>query len=173
MAIIDAQGRLFGKVSLLDLGAGMVIGLVLGGIFLLPGKTGKGVVKGNNDGKAIEVDVIVKGLNALDGKSLVKPTDKVNIVIRNEPSGGAEIKTVEFLPRNLAVPQPDGSVKALADPRPEGRFSNDMLMTLSGNAQVTEDGGIVFGNKKVKIGTTLELEGREYNFNSTVISIRR
>jgi Domain of unknown function (DUF4330) len=171
MAIIDTQGRLFGKVSLLDLGAGMVIGLVLGGIFLLPGKTGKGVVKGN-DGKAVEVDVIVKGLNALDGKSLVKPADKVNIVIRNEPSGGAEIKTVEFLPRNLAVPQPDGSVKALPDPRAEGRFSNDILMTLSGNAQVTED-GIVFGNKKVKIGTTLELEGKEYNFNSTVISIRR
>jgi predicted RecA/RadA family phage recombinase len=172
MAIIDAQGRLFGKVSLLDLGAGMVIGLVLGGIFLLPGKTGKGVVKGNADGKAIEVDVIVKGLNALDGKGLVKPTDKVNVVIRNEPSGAAEIKSVEFLPRNLAVPQPDGSVKALPDPRPEGRFSNDILMTLSGNAQVTED-GVVFGNKKVKIGTTLELEGKEYNFNSTVIAIRR
>jgi hypothetical protein len=79
---------------------------------------------------------------------------------------------VEFLPRNLAVPQPDGTVKAMADPRPEGRFSNDMLMTLTGNAQVTED-GVVFGNKKVKIGTTLELESKEYNFNSTVIAIQK
>jgi hypothetical protein len=172
MAIIDSQGRLFGKVSLLDLGAGMVIGLVLGGIFLLPGKTGKGVVKGNSGDKAIAVKVIVKGLNAEDGKSLVKASDKLNVIIRNEPSGSVDIQTVEFLPRNLAVPQPDGTVKAMPDPRPEGRFSNDMLMTLTGNAQVTED-GVVFGNKKVKIGTTLELESKEYNFNSTVIAIQK
>ncbi len=172
MAIIDSQGRLFGKVSLLDLGAGMVIGLVLGGIFLLPGKTGKGVVKGNSGDKAIEVKVIVKGLNAENGKALVKASEKLNVIIRNEPSGSVDIKDVEFLPRNLAVPQPDGTVKAMPDPRPEGRFSNDMLMTLTGTAQVTED-GVVFGNKKVKIGTTLELEGKEYNFNSTVISIQK
>jgi hypothetical protein len=72
----------------------------------------------------------------------------------------------------LAIPQPDGSVKALPDPRPEMRFSNDMLMTLNGNAKVADDGGIVFGNKKVKIGTSLELEGPQYSFNSSVVDIR-
>jgi hypothetical protein len=72
----------------------------------------------------------------------------------------------------LAIAQPDGSVKALPDPRPEMRFSNDLLMTLNGNAKVADDGGIIFGNKKVKVGTSLELEGSQYNFNSSVVAIR-
>ena len=98
--------------------------------------------------------------------------EKINIIIRNEPSGSVDLKSVEFLPRNLAIPQPDGSVKALPDPRPESRFSNDLTMTLTGNAKIGDDGGIVFGNKKVKIGTTMELEGKQYNFSSTVVAVR-
>ena len=54
----------------------------------------------------------------------------------------------------------------------EMSFSTDMQLTLTGAAQVSPD-GIVFGNKKVKIGTTLELEGKTYNFNSTVIALRQ
>jgi hypothetical protein len=170
MAIVDSQGRLFGKLSILDVGAGAVIALVMGGIFLFPGKTGS-AVKGDA-GKPVEVDVMVKGLSAADPKSLFVPGDKVNVIIRNEPSGSVEFKTIKLLPRTVAVAQPDGSVKALPDPRPEMGFSTDMQLTLVGAAQVSPD-GIVFGNKKVKIGTTLELEGKTYNFNSTVIALRQ
>jgi Domain of unknown function (DUF4330) len=161
MAIVDSQGRLFGKLSILDVGAGAVIALVMGGIFLFPGKTGS-AVKGDA-GKPVEVDVMVKGLSAADPKSLFIPGDKVNVIIRNEPSGSVEFKTIKLLPRTVAVAQPDG---------PEMSFSTDMQLTLVGAAQVSPD-GIVFGNKKVKIGTTLELEGKTYNFNSTVIALRQ
>ncbi len=167
MAILDSKGRLFGKVSILDAGAALVILMVVAGIFLLPGKTSSYA-----QGSPIEVDVIVRGLNAVDPNSIFKSGDKISVIIRNEPSGDVYLKKLDFLPRSLAVPQPDGTVKALPDPRPEMRFSNDMLMTLSGNAKVAEDGGVVFGNKKVKIGTSLELEGPQYNFNSSVVAIR-
>ncbi len=167
MAILDSKGRLFGKISILDAGAALIILMVAVGIFLLPGKTSSYA-----QGTPIEVDVIVRGLNATDPKTLLKTGDKINVIIRNEPSGQVEMKSLEFLPRTLAIPQPDGSVKALPDPRPETRFSNDMLMTLNGNAKTADDGGIIFGNKKVKIGTSLELEGPQYNFNSSVIAIR-
>ena len=167
MAILDSKGRLFGKVSILDAGAALIILMVVAGIFLLPGKTSSYA-----QGSPIEVDVIVRGLNAVDPKSVLKSGDKISVIIRNEPSGDVYLTKLDFLPRSLAVPQPDGSVKALPDPRPEMRFSNDMLMTLSGNAKVAEDGGVVFGNKKVKIGTSLELEGPQYNFNSSVVAIR-
>jgi Domain of unknown function (DUF4330) len=170
MAIVDEQGRLFGKLSLLDVGAGAVVALVVGGIFLLPGKTGS-AVRGSNE-KPVEVNVIVRGLNTLDAKETLKPGEKVNIIIRNEPSGTVSIKAIEFLPRNVTVPQPDGSVKALPDPRPEMRFSTDFIMTLAGNAQVLED-GVVFGNKKVKVGTTLELESQQFNFNSSVLTVKK
>ena len=167
MAILDSKGRLFGKVSILDAGAALIILMVAVGIFLLPGKTSSYA-----QGSPIEVDVIVRGLNAIDPKNVLKPGDKINVIIRNEPSGQVDLTKLEFLPRSLAIPQPDGSVKALPDPRPEMRFSNDMLMTLNGNAKVADDGGIVFGNKKVKIGTSLELEGPQYTFNSSVVAIR-
>ncbi|OUC14624.1 MAG: pyruvate/2-oxoglutarate dehydrogenase complex,dihydrolipoamide dehydrogenase (E3) component [Alkalinema sp. CACIAM 70d] len=167
MAILDSQGRLFGKFSILDVGAALIILMVIGGIFLLPGKTSSFA-----QGTPIEVDVLVRGLSSATPKELLKEGQRINVIIRNEPSGTVDLKKVEFLPRTVAVSQPDGSVKALPDPRPEMGFSNDLRMTLSGNAKITEDGP-VFGNKKVKVGTSLELEGPEYNFNSTVIAIRK
>jgi hypothetical protein len=171
MAILDSKGRLFGKVSILDAGAALVIVLVLVGIFLFPGTTGS--VAQNNDTKPIEVDVIVRGLGVGNPEALIKQFQeekKTNIIIRNQPYGQVNIKSVQQLPRTLAVPQPDGSVKELPDPR-SNFFSADMLMTLSGQATITTDGP-VFGNNKIKIGTPIELEGKNYDFNASTIEVR-
>ena len=81
-----------------------------------------------------------------------------------------DIKNVKPLSRNVLVPQPDGSVKVLPDPRTEN-YSQDMIMTLSGQAEVTDTGAVV-GGQKVKIGTLIELEGDNYNFNTSVIDVR-
>jgi hypothetical protein len=172
MGILDSQGRLFGKVSILDLGAAIVILMVVVGIFLFPG-TGRSVAQINANAKPVEVDLMVRGLNVTNAPDLINKfqTDKkTKIIIRNQPHGEIDIKSVKQLPRTVAVPQPDGSVKALPDPRPE-IFSIDMLMTLAGKAQVTQD-GVIMGNSKIKIGTSVELEGIEYNFNATVIGVR-
>jgi hypothetical protein len=167
--MIDSQGRLFKKFSVLDLGALMVILMVLAGIFLVPGT---GVAQTGVEQKRLEVDVIVKGLNLEDPALLItqfKTEKKTNIIIRNQPYGQVEIQKVSERARLLAVPQPDGSVKAMPDPRPD--LSTDLSMTLAGNADV-KDGEVVFGNNKIKIGTTLELEGKTYNFNCSVVGIR-
>jgi len=172
MAILDPQGRLFGKVSILDLGAALVILMVVVGIFLFPG-TGRSVAQMNSDTKPVEVDLVVRGLNVANAPGLLnkfQSEKKTKIIIRNQPHGEIDIKSIRQLPRTIAVPQPDGSVKALPDPRPE-IFSIDLLMTLAGKAQVTKDGAIM-GGSKVKIGTSVELEGIDYNFNATVIGVR-
>ena len=93
------------------------------------------------------------------------------MIIRNQPYGEVELKSVEFLTRKVAVPQPDGTVKALPDPREKELFSRNVLLTLEGKGRVTDDGPIL-GNIKVKIGMTIELEGRDYNFNASVIDVR-
>lgn len=172
MAILDSQGRLFGKVSILDFAAGLVILLVLVGIFLFPGTSGSSVAQINST-KPIEVDALVRGLSVRNPQELVeqfKKDKKTNIIIRNQPYGQVEIKSVKQLPRLISVPQPDGTLKAQPDPRPDA-FSTDMLMTLGGKAQMT-DTGPVLGNSKIKIGTPLELEGFNYNFNASVIDVR-
>lgn len=172
MKILDSQGRLFGKVSILDVGAALVILLVIVGIFFFPGTSGSSVAQIGST-KSVEVDAIVRGLNVLDPNGLVdqfQKEKKTNIIIRNQPAGQMEIKSVKVLPRMVLVPQPDGSVKALLDPRPDS-FSTDMLMTFGGQAQITKDGPVL-GNTKVKIGMPVELDGSDYNFNASIIDVR-
>lgn len=171
MAILDSKGRLFGKVSILDVGAALVILLVVVGIFFFPGTSGS--VAQLNGTKPIEVDLIVRGLSVRDPGALLKQFEqqkKTSIIIRNQPYGQVGIKSVQELPSTVIVPQPDGSVKALPDPRAKS-FSTDMLMTLSGQAEITKDGPVL-GNSKIKIGTPVELEGTDYNFKASVIDVR-
>ncbi|ERT07048.1 hypothetical protein M595_2949 [Lyngbya aestuarii BL J] len=170
MNILDSKGRLFGKVSILDVGAAFVILLVIVGIFFYPGTSGS-VAQVGVTTKPVEVDVIALGLKGRDPSVMIKADDKTNLIIRNQPYGEVNIKAAEILPRLIPVAQPDGTVKAQPDPTAEYTYSNNVLMTLVGNGQIT-DTGPVLGNIKIKIGSTVELEGKDYNFNATVIDVR-
>jgi hypothetical protein len=173
MAIFDSKGRLFGKINILDLGAALVILLVIVGIFIFPGTSGS-VAQVGSKTVPIEVDLAVRGLNVRDPERLfdngLKKGGKTNVIIRNQPYGQIGIKSLQLLPRTVTATQPDGSVKELPDPR-SNNFSTDMLLTLEGKAQLTESGPVL-GNSKVKIGMPFELEGFNYNFNATVIDVR-
>jgi hypothetical protein len=171
MSILDRQGRLFGKISILDIAAVLVILAAGFGIF---------VPMGNSSGQSIggkmqvaEVDVVVRGLNVLRPEKFqqdFKPGNKLSFVIRNQPTAPVEIKSLKVLDRLLATTQPDGSIKALKDPRPD-LFSMDMLITVEGKGQATE-GGFTLGGTKVKIGSSVEIDQKNYNFNASVIDIR-
>jgi hypothetical protein len=172
MKFIDAKGRLFNTISILDLGAALVILLVIVGIFIFPGTSGSVAQVGGT--KPIEIDVLVQGLRLKDPEILQKEFEEkktTKLIIRNQPHGQVDVKSVEFIPNTVAVPQPDGTVTAKPDPRPEEKFETDWLITLAGDARVT-DNGAVFGNNKVKIGTTVELEGFSYNFRGSIINLR-
>jgi hypothetical protein len=82
-----------------------------------------------------------------------------------------EVTNVKILPQIVLITQPDGSVKQVEDPRADTRLNSNMTMTLAGNAQVT-DSGIVIANQKVKIGTTVELDGYDYNFRASIVEVR-
>lgn len=174
MAILDSKGRLFGKISLLDVGAGLILLMVVAGLFLLPGGSGSSVAQIGITNKPIEMDVIVRGLTVGNPQAFMAQLAQqktANIIIRNQPAGEVDILDIKSLPRSVAVPQPDGSVKPMPDPRPELEYTVDMMITLSGNAQVLEDGAVIAGSK-IKVGTPLELEGQTYRFNAPVIGVR-
>ena len=174
MKIIDAQGKLFGKVSILDLGAAAVILIAIAGIFFSPGApVPQGIAQSRL--KPVEVEVMVRGLSVGNFASLLEEfqnNKQVDIVIRNQPAGKVEILATEPLPRTTPVPQPDGTVKALPDPRPEVSLIKDLIMTLGGKAQITNDGVVLEGARKIKIGTPIRLEGRTYDFNGTIITVK-
>ena len=168
MAIVDSKGRLFGKVSLLDIGAALLVLLVIVGV-LLPSFTGAQL---SSNIKPVEVDVVIRSVGSKDPKTLLKEGDKTNLIIRNQPFGTVTLKTVRELPRNVAVPQPDGSTKALPDPRPEAGLTKDFLVTVAGDANMTDNGPLL-GNSKIKAGTKIELEGFTYDFaDLNVIDVR-
>ncbi|MBW4642020.1 MAG: DUF4330 domain-containing protein [Goleter apudmare HA4340-LM2] len=173
MAILDSKGRLFGKINLLDLGAVLVILLVIFGVFFFPGTSGS-VAQVGTKTVPIEVDLTVRGLNVRDPEQLFangfKKGGKTNVIIRNQPYGQIGIKSIQQLPRTINVTQPDGTVKELPDPK-ANNFSTDFLLTLEGKALVTSTGPVL-GNSKVKIGMPFELEGFNYNFNASVIDVR-
>jgi hypothetical protein len=173
MPILDSKGRLLGKVSIIDVGAALVILLVVAGIFLIPGNSGS-VAQIGATTQPVEVDVMVRGLTVSDPQGLMssmRDEGQTSIIIRNQPFGSVDIKEITELPRTVATPQPDGSLVAIPDPRPEMGFTLDMTVTLAGQAEIVNN-GLVFGNNKVKIGNTIELEGLTYRFNTTVVGVR-
>lgn len=173
MAILDSKGRLFGKVSLLDLGAMLAILMVVGGIFFFPG-SGRSVAQIGANSQEIEVDVIARGLTVLNPEDFLAnlaTTKTTNIIVRNQPYGEPiNVKKVVALPRSVAVPQPDGTVKSFPDPRPELGYTADMLITLGGIAEKSADGPVL--GVPVKIGTPIEIEGQDYSFRVSTVAVR-
>ncbi len=173
MAILDSRGRLFGRIGILDAGAVLVVLLTIAGIFFVPGDSGS-VAQIGATTQPVEVDVMVRGLTVTDPQGLVdsiRDEGQTEIIIRNQPFGRVEVQSIRELPRSVAAPQPDGTLKPVPDPRPELDFTVDMLITLVDDAQITDD-SVVFGNNKVKIGSGIELEGRTYRFNTSVVGVR-
>lgn len=172
MKLIDSKGRLFNTISIIDLGAALVILMVIIGIFFFPGTSGS--VAQVTGAKNIEMDVLVQGLRMSNPESLqeeLEEEETTQLIIRNQPHGQVDVKSVEQVPRNVLVTQPDGSLTYEPDPRPEERYKSDWLITLAGEARITSDGAVL-GSNKVKIGTTVELEGFSYNFRGNVIDVR-
>ena len=168
MAIVDSKGRLFGKVNILDIGAVLIILMVIIGV-LLPSTPG---ITQTGSTKPVEFDVVARGIGIQSARGLFKEGDTVKIIIRNQPYGDVKVKSVKEIPRNVSTPQPDGSIKALPDPRPEAAFTRDFIVTLVGDAQITKDGPVL-GNNKMKIGTKVELEGLIYDFSDmNVLDVR-
>ena len=174
MKIIDSKGRLFGKLSILDLAAAIVILLVVVGIFFFPGTPLTQNIVAQTKQQPIEIQVLIRGLGVSNLDSLVrdfKDNQQADIIIRNQPAGKVQITDHEVLPRTTPVPQPDGTVKALPDPRPEITIIRDMLITLGGKAEVSNTGFVLPGSKKVKIGSSIQLQGNTYDFSGTIVAI--
>ncbi|MGF1489583.1 MAG: DUF4330 domain-containing protein [Prochloraceae cyanobacterium] len=174
MKILDDRGRLFGKLSILDLGAGLVILIVIIGIFFYPGSSGS-IAQINTQTKQVEVDILVRGLGLSDPESFAqhfKTNNKASIIVRNQPAGEVDVILAEILPRTAIVPQPDGSVKALPNPRPELNLIKDAVLTVKGEGQITSDGAVL-GSQKIKIGSQIEVDSLDYYFRGNVTGVRK
>jgi Domain of unknown function (DUF4330) len=171
MAFLDKKGRLFGKISVLDLGLVCLVLIVLVGSLLIPGRSGQSAVQAQLSSKSVEIDAIVIGLNASNPTEILKAGEPTSIIIRNQPYGEIQLKKIQTLPKTVTASQPDGTVKAFADPRPESRYSNNFVLTLEGKGQLTNEGPVL-GNIPVKVGVPIDLDGKLYNFRASIVDVR-
>ena len=173
MAILDQKGRLFGKLSIVDIGAIALISLALIGLFLVPSNSGTSIAQiVTAETKPVEVEMMVRGLSVVNASDLIKAGEKPNIIIRNQPRGQVTVKDVKILVPKITVPKPDGTtVNVIPDPRLEETYARDFVITLSANAKVTND-GVVLESEKVKVGTPIEIESPKYIMRGSVMAVR-
>jgi hypothetical protein len=172
MAFLDRQGRLFGKFSILDIGAIATILIVLIGLLIVPGNSGSSIAQIlSAENKNVQVVMNVRGLSAADPQNLVKVGDKVKIIIRNQPRGEVTIKKVEISTPKVVAAKADGTAVYFDDPRAVSTSQSDLSITLEATAQVTNDGA-VFASEKVKVGTSIDIEGAKYIIRGSAMAVK-
>lgn len=163
--MIDQQGRLFGKVNLLDLMVVVVLVAFLVGAGLA--RAGKAGVNQQLKGEAMaEFDLFIRG--GVADPAIFKEGEKTFITIRNQPYAALTIRKVRVTPRTITMPVP-GGVKAYPDPSEP--YSKDVLLTLREKAQITDD-AIVLGGNKVKVGVPIDIEGFKYRLRGSIVDVR-
>ncbi|MEM6445911.1 MAG: DUF4330 domain-containing protein [Cyanobacteria bacterium J06642_2] len=170
MALIDGQGRLFGKISVLDIGALAVVLVALLAVFFFPNNPSAGVpLPGtSNTIQPVEVDMIVRGIST-KSPDVFKEGVKANVIIRNQPYGKVEVIKVEDVTRRVPVVFPDGTLERVDG---EDEYRADVVFTLAGQARITDD-SIILGNTPVKIGVPLEIETFDYLLRGSVMGVRQ
>jgi predicted DNA-binding antitoxin AbrB/MazE fold protein len=114
---------------------------------------------------------MLRGLSVLKPDQLLKEGEKTQISIRNQQRGEIAIEKVTVLIPKIPVPKLDGTVSVVPDPRLSDSYVRDILVTMRANAQVTND-GVIFGGEKIKIGTTVDIEGPKYMIRGSTIDVR-
>jgi Domain of unknown function (DUF4330) len=172
MALLDRQGRLFGKFSILDIGAIATILIVLIGLLIVPGNGGSSIAQMMSaENKTVQVEMNVRGLSATNPQNLVKVGDKAKIIIRNQPRGEVTVKKVEISVPKVVAAKADGTAVYFDDPRAISTSQSDLAITLEATAQITNDGAI-FANEKVKVGTSIDIEGPKYIIRGSAMAVR-
>ncbi|HEY9898132.1 MAG TPA: DUF4330 domain-containing protein [Pantanalinema sp.] len=163
--MLDQQGRVFGKVNLIDLSIVVVVALFILGAGLA--RTGNAGVNQQLKGEATaEFDLFIRG--GISDPAMFKAGDKTFITIRNQPYAPLTIRKVKVTPRTVTVPAA-GGVKAYPDPSEP--YSKDVLLTLRETAQLTDD-AIVLGGNKIKVGVPIDIEGRLYRLRGSIVDVR-
>jgi hypothetical protein len=165
--LINQSGKLFGRINVIDfLGLALVLLITVGVIAVQSGlyQTSGQVIKGEGD---IQYTVLIRNLKTLQ-PDLFVPGTKLSITIRNQPRGEVPIVAIERHPKRTSYMLPSGALKTVEDPADPHGY--DYLVTLQDHAMFSE-GGYVTEGIKVKIGLSIEVEGKNYRVPGVIVAI--
>jgi hypothetical protein len=157
------------QLNPLDAAIVLLVIICLSGFFLArKGYAGVNqVLKGQT---TVSIDLFLPNLRSTDSQ-LFKVGDKTALTIRNQPVYPPfTITTVKRAPRLVGFPAPGGkTLSSFVDPSQP--YASDYLVTVSDQAEITNDGYVVHGNK-IKVGNQIEIEGFKYRVGGIVLDIR-
>lgn len=160
------------RFSLVDAGAAAAVLLAAAGVIWSPKLSGA-VARATGAMLPVEVTVDIKHVPAADPQALVqqiKNDGRTSLVIRNQPHGSVQVKSVSLLSRQVALMTPQGTITVVPDPNNSDFSTFDARIELQGEGQL-RGGGVVLGNQALKIGSPVELEGPLYRVKGTVSGI--
>jgi Domain of unknown function (DUF4330) len=151
---------------------GAIAILVVAFVYLLfwPGPEGLPLVKIGIPQRTIALDISIMGINDADLASTFTKGEKLNVSINHAPDLPMVVKSTQPIPRTVTTTQRDGSVKPQPDPRPEMRFSNNLLLTLEGQGYAN-DRGIFIGLKRTRVGATILLHAPNFDAPGSIVKV--
>lgn len=165
--MIDQNGRLFGKFNIIDMSfAVIVLAMLVGLVWVL---SGQGPLEKQilARGQA-EVTVAVRGGRVQD-PGIFKEGEDVFLTIRNQRFEKVRVVKVEHFKRQMALMGPDGKPVTVNDPASPDVV--DVNITFTHTAEQTPE-GIKTGGHHLKVGNTVELDGYDYRFRGSIMSVQ-
>lgn len=165
------DGKLFGKINIVDLLVVIIIFLGALGLYLV--KSGKFLTssKVNLGTKEVHFDVVLRGMKLSKESNVFKAGEKSFITIRNVPYTKLIIVKSEKSKWQTPLPNPKNPAESVAAIDPTTPYTYNFLVTLKDKAIITPDGPVIGGNK-IKMGLPIELEGYNYKFGGIVSDVR-
>jgi hypothetical protein len=166
--LINQSGQVFGKINVIDFcSLALAALLTLGLIAAQSGwhQTSGQMIQGEGE---IQYTVLIRNLKTLQ-PDLFQAGKKLSITIRNQPRGEVEIVSVKSTPRRTSFMGPNGQLKTVEDPADPNGY--DYLITLRDHALFGHEGYVTEGIK-VKIGLSIEVEGKNYRVPGAIVDVR-
>lgn len=158
--IINKEGKLFGKISVIDIAVVLIIAILAVGIAVKfsGGKTS--VVTGN---EKLECTLFVKNVRMYTVDALKKGGNLYDEISKDRIG---EITDVRYEKGEYQVNMADGSFMPVV---PEDRYN--VYVTVAFDGKISDDGYYTKSNKYLAVGTTVGAKTKYANCQSTVYSI--
>lgn len=148
MALIDREGRLFGKINLVDL---LIVLLIIGAFlgYMMKKQVGPVII---NNLKPIEITVMVASLRP----GILTSIQTGDQIFTKDGADLGTIKSVTVKPAKVLAVTDDGEVKISDDP-----WHKEVTMVIGGTGTSSKN-TVKLGNTEVKAGTEINVRGIDF-----------
>lgn len=161
--LIDRKGKIFGKVSIIDLFVLMLILVTLGGAYYK-----FSYMKGTDDVvrmDTIEYKVLVSGIRKMSVDAL-KP--QVDVFESKTDIHIGKVESKEVLPAMDYIIKTDGTIVKAEKPE---RY--DMIITIVSPGIENNNSFLANGSKEIKIGSDLEIKTQLNLMQTKIVDVRK